>query len=46
MLMLIYAYVLRLINLFNICIKVPKHPNGLMMEGWLDFTFFSTLFQL
>ena len=46
MLMLIYAYVLRLRNLYNIGVKVSKHPNGLMMEGWIDFTSFSTLFQL
>ena len=46
MLMLIYAYVLRLRNLYNICVKVSKHPNGLVIEGWIDFTFFATLFQL
>ena len=46
MLMLIYAYVLRLRNLYNIGVKVSKHPNGLMMEGWIDFTCCSTLFQL
>ena len=46
MLMLIYAYVLRLRNLYNIGVKVSKHSNGLMMEGWIDFTSFSTLFQL
>ena len=45
MLMLIYAYVLRLRNLYNIGVKVFKHTNGLMMEGWIDFTSFSTLFQ-
>ena len=48
MLMLIFVYVLRLRNLYNICVEVSKHPNALMMEEWMicDFTVFSTLFQL
>ena len=42
------VYVLRLRNLYNICVEVSKQPNELMMEEWMicDFIVFSTLFQL
>ena len=43
--MLIYAYVLRLTNLYNIGVKVSKHPNGLMMEGWVNLNSFQHFFS-
>ena len=45
MLMLIYVNVLRIRNLYNICVKVSKHPNGLMMEGEMDDLRFYILFN-